>query len=104
MPRTVSVSAMAWDFTKASYRDFAKWITIMAPGGDQETFGTEGGVLSTMPKTKVASGYGYLQGTSMACPHVSGIAALIASYFGKQGFTNEELKSRFDYRIQTFQH
>ena len=66
----------------------------MAPGGDQETFGTEGGVLSTMPKTKVASGYGYLQGTSMACPHVSGIAALIASYFGKQGFTNEELKSR----------
>ena len=64
----------------------------MAPGGEQETFGTEGGVLSTMPKTKVASGYGYLQGTSMACPHVSGIAALIASYFGKQGFTNEELK------------
>lgn len=91
---TVSVSAMAWDFTKASYSNFAKWITIMAPGGDQETFGTEGGVLSTMPKTKVASGYGYLQGTSMACPHVSGIAALIASYFGKQGFTNEELKSR----------
>ena len=30
----------------------------------------------------------------MACPHVSGIAALIASYFGRQGFTNEELKSR----------
>ena len=56
---TVSVSAMAWDFTKASYSNFAKWITIMAPGGDQETFGTEGGVLSTMPKTKVASGYGY---------------------------------------------
>lgn len=91
---TVSVSAMAWDFTKASYSNFAKWVTIMAPGGDQETFGTEGGVLSTMPKAKVASGYGYLQGTSMACPHVSGIAGLIASYFGKQGFTNEELKTR----------
>jgi len=30
----------------------------------------------------------------MACPHVSGIAALIASYFGRQGFTNDELKSR----------
>ena len=47
-----------------------------------------------MPKAKVASGYGYLQGTSMACPHVSGIAGLITSYFGKQGFTNEELKTR----------
>lgn len=30
----------------------------------------------------------------MACPHVSGIAALVASYFGKQGFTNDDLKSR----------
>ena len=93
-PPAVSVSAMAWDFTKASYSNYAKWVTIMAPGGDQDRYGTEAGVLSTVPKRKAASGYAYFQGTSMACPHVSGIAALIASYFGKQGFTNEELKSR----------
>lgn len=85
---------MAWDFTKASYSNYAKWVTITAPGGDQDRFGTEAGVLSTVPKSKAASGYAYFQGTSMACPHVSGIAALIASYFGKQGFTNEELKLR----------
>jgi len=91
---TVSVAAMAWDFSKASYSNYAKWVTITAPGGDQDRFGTEAGVLSTVPKKKVASGYAYFQGTSMACPHVSGIAALIASYFGRQGFTNEELKSR----------
>ena len=90
----VSVSAMAWNFAKASFSNYARWITIMAPGGDQDTFGTEGGILSTVPKSKAPSGYAYFQGTSMACPHVSGIAALIASYFGRQGFTNDELKSR----------
>ena len=93
-PPAVSVSAMAWNFAKASFSNYARWITIMAPGGDQDTFGTEGGILSTVPKSKVPSGYAYFQGTSMACPHVSGIAALIASYFGRQGFTNDELKSR----------
>ena len=93
-PPAVSVSAMAWNFAKASYSNYADWVTIMAPGGDQDTFGTEGGILSTVPKSKASSGYAYFQGTSMACPHVSGIAALIASYFGRQGFTNDELKSR----------
>jgi subtilase family domain protein len=93
-PPAVSVSAMAWNFAKASYSNYADWVTIMAPGGDQDTFGIEGGILSTVPKSKVPSGYAYFQGTSMACPHVSGIAALIASYFGRQGFTNDELKSR----------
>ena len=93
-PPAVSVSAMAWNFAKASFSNYARWITIMAPGGDQDTFGTEGGILSTVPKSKAPSGYAYFQGTSMACPHVSGIAALISSYFGRQGFTNDELKSR----------
>ncbi len=88
---TVSVAAMAWDFSKASYSNYAKWVTITAPGGDQDRFGTEAGVLSTVPKKKVASGYAYFQGTSMACPHVSGIAALIASYFGKQGFSDTKI-------------
>ena len=99
-PPAISVSAMAWNFAKASYSNYANWVTIMAPGGDQDTFGNDGGVLSTVPKRKVPSGYAFFQGTSMACPHVSGIAALIVSYFGKQGFTNEELKSRLitDYR------
>ena len=30
----------------------------------------------------------------MACPHVSGVAELIVSYFGGPGFTNEMLKSK----------
>ena len=84
----VSVSAMAPDWKKAWYTNRGDWISIMAPGGDQ--YYPQGQVLSTIPGNK----YGYMQGTSMACPHVSGVAALVVSKFGRQGFTNEELKRR----------
>lgn len=93
-PKVISVSSMAWDFSKASYSNYADWVSIMAPGGDQDVFGLKGGVLSTVPKRNDSSGYGFMQGTSMACPHVSGIAALVVSYFGQQGFTNDQLKAR----------
>ena len=42
--------------------------------------GTLGCVLSTLPLTVSPSGYGYMEGTSMACPHVSGVVALGLSY------------------------
>ncbi len=85
----VSVASYGWGFKKAPYSNFGTWVDITAPGGDQE-LGEAAGVLSTLPNNK----YGYMQGTSMACPHVSGIAALIVSKFGGQGFTNEMLKER----------
>ena len=85
-PPIISVSAMAPNFKKSWYTNRGEWITIMAPGGDHNFSG--GMVLSTLPNNS----YGYMQGTSMACPHVSGIAALIISKYGGQGFTNEKLK------------
>ena len=85
----ISVASMGWGFKKAYYSNFGAFVDITAPGGDQD-FGMTAGVLSTIP----GNDYGYMQGTSMACPHVSGIAALVVSKFGGKGFTNEMLKER----------
>lgn len=84
----ISVAAMSTNFEASPYTNRGTWVTIMAPGGD--IYQHNGQVLSTLP----GGSYGYMQGTSMACPHVSGVAALIVSEFGKMGFTNEELKKR----------
>lgn len=92
-PPVISVSAMAPNWEKAWYTNRGDWVDIMAPGGDE--FFTNGMVYSTVPGSLYnGEMYGYMQGTSMACPHVSGIAALIVSKLGGPGFTNEELKNR----------
>lgn len=84
----VSVTSMAPNFEASYFTTHGVWADIMAPGGDM--YYHNGQVLSTLPGNK----YGYMQGTSMACPHVSGIAALIVSKHGGPGFTNEDLKRR----------
>lgn len=85
---TIAVSAMAPNWERAWYSNYSTWIDIMAPGGDH--YFSNGYVYSTLP----GNTYGEMAGTSQACPHVSGIAALIVSHFGGQGFTNEDLKER----------
>lgn len=95
-PKFVSVSATAADFTPAVYTNYGPGITISAPGGDFDYYyeygdgnslntGAVGAILSTLPKTVTGeigemTGYGYMEGTSMACPHVSGVLALGLSY------------------------
>lgn len=69
---TISVSSIGPNWQKAGYSNFGTWVDIAAPGGDTE-YGAINGVLSTLPDNQ----FGYLDGTSMACPHVSGVAALI---------------------------
>lgn len=73
-PGCIAVAATNNLDKKASYSNFDTWVDISAPGGDFAG-APERGVLSTLP----SNSYGYYQGTSMACPHVSGVAALIAS-------------------------
>ncbi len=83
----VAVSAIGTDFKRARYSNFASWMDISAPGGDGPVEGPEE-VLSTLPNNE----YGYFAGTSMACPHVSGIAALVLSREEYRGRTADDLK------------
>ncbi len=85
--KVLSVGAIDPMLRPASYSTYGTWCDVSAPGGDLD-FGEKYGVLSTLPN----STYGYNNGTSMACPHVSGIAALVLSKFGSNTFTNENLR------------
>ncbi len=92
----IGVDALNSISTRASYSNYGTWTDISAPGGDammdaelNAPAGYSNGIMSTLN----ANGYGYLDGTSMACPHVSGIAGLVVSQFGGPDFTNEMLKT-----------
>ncbi len=93
--RVIAVAATAPDNYPAAYTNYGHWVDISAPGGDSEFFGLDGSIFSTIVGTKPADSYGYSEGTSMACPHVSGVAALGLSYAAKLGkrFTKEEFSS-----------
>lgn len=96
--KCVCVSSLAADFTPACYTDFGSLVTLSAPGGDldyyskigeqedeywaETTTEQKGAVLSTMIQNGKPA-YGYMEGTSMACPHVSGVAALGLAYAAK---------------------
>lgn len=90
----ISVTAMSCDYTPAYYTDYGPGCNIAAPGGDayqsylENITSGASEVLSTVNGGK----YGYMQGTSMACPHVSGVAALGLSYALQLGktFTQNE--------------
>lgn len=77
----IAVGSLAPDGTKSSFSNYGSWVDIAAPGTD---------ILSTV----TGGGYASMNGTSMACPHVSGVAALVLSHHGGPGFTNEMLKEK----------
>ena len=89
-PGALAVGAYGPTGSKAYYSSYGSkdddWVDIAAPGGDAYT--TQ--ILSTLP----GNSYGYYQGTSMACPHASGVAALVVSALGGPGFTRDMLITR----------
>lgn len=74
--RVISVASLDQKGKRAKSSNHGKWVDVAAPGKK---------IYSTVP-----GGYGYKSGTSMACPHVSGLAGLIWSVDSKT--TNSKVK------------
>ena len=84
----ITVASVASTGMRSTFSNYGSWVDISAPGG--ELLGKENGVYSTITN----NGYGFMKGTSMACPHVSGVAALVVSKFASPSLTPVEVKRR----------
>ena len=109
LPYVLSVTAFGNNYLPGGYTNYGPGCKIAAPGGEYGNIKGDysGMILSTgvsavaSPSPGVDTGKGesknyvYMQGTSMACPHVSGVVALGISYAKKLGkkFTREEMTS-----------
>lgn len=95
IPVVVSVGSVDLLRGRAPYSNFSSTIDIWAPGGnsavDRNGDSYPDGVLSTMANDQGGFLYSFLQGTSMACPHVAGIAALVKA--ANPAYTNEQIRN-----------
>ena len=85
LPICVSVTAYGPDYLPTGYTNYGRGCNIAAPGGDYSIGNSVSQILSTCIKDAVGDDYAWMEGTSMACPHVSGVAALGISYAAKIG-------------------
>ena len=103
--KLIAVSSIAPDGLPTYYTCYDRGCNVSAPGGEyfkrNGSTVESGCVLSTFLNNK----YVYSQGTSMACPHVSGIAALAISYAADNGIvlTLPELKDIIVSSVSTFE-
>lgn len=99
LPVCVSVTALGPDFLPAGYTNYGRGCNIAAPGGDfmigddLDGYYNKCMILSTSISETVGD-YVWMEGSSQACPHVSGVAALGISYAGKIGkkFTGDQFR------------
>jgi serine protease len=97
----VTVAATNRSGGRAYYSNYGSVVDVAAPGGDARTSG--GGILSTLNSGSTAPGadsYAYYQGTSMAAPHVAGVAALMLSK--TPGLTPDQIESTLKSTARAF--
>ncbi|MGP4108764.1 S8 family peptidase [Virgibacillus sp. L01] len=75
----IAVGAVDSNNQIASFSNYGEWVDVMAPGVD-------------IASTYLRDGYVYMSGTSMASPHVAGLAALLAG----QGRNNAEIRAAIE--------
>ncbi len=82
----IAVGSINHKGERPGYSNYGPWVDICAPGGD--------GYVSNIRSTVNYNRYVGTYGTSMAAPHVSGVSALLVSYYGGPGFTNKMLEEK----------
>lgn len=78
----IAVASTDHNDVRSSFSNYGSWVDIAAPGSD---------IYSCKP----GNSYQYMSGTSMACPHVSGVAALIVSQYAGN-ITPSEVRNRLE--------
>ncbi|MFN7017960.1 MAG: S8 family serine peptidase [Fimbriimonadales bacterium] len=85
---SIAVAATDSTDTLASFSQYGSWVDIAAPGVN---------ILSTYP----SNSYQSLSGTSMACPHVAGAAAVLWSH--NAILTNAQLRNALETHVDPYQ-
>ncbi len=92
-PGVLAVAAVGPDGEPAQYSNYGSYVGIRAPGGNFAFGDATDGVMSTIWNFATGSPeYAWAEGTSMATPHVSGVAALVLSQAAS--LTASDLRSR----------
>lgn len=97
----ITVAATNKSGGRAYYSNFGSVVDVAAPGGDTRTSG--GGILSTLNAGSTGPGadsYAFYQGTSMATPHVAGVAALMLSK--TPGMTPDQIEAKLKSSARAF--
>jgi subtilisin family serine protease len=76
-PNCFAIASTTSSDARSSFSNYGSWVEVAAPG-------------SSIYSTWLNSGYNTISGTSMATPHVAGLAGLLAS----QGLTNSQIRTR----------